>query len=143
MGNSQPEKKVNVGQAKDEVLGIFGRPNGPPPNQQILDRAKQADSIGIWTLAPRDTLIVAFKEDVVTSYWHEDPEGGAPNAPSKAEAVAGKIAEVGASLYFSRVCPGIYRRPALLMSAADMEVLQACNANGFMLFGLYIYTGGN
>jgi hypothetical protein len=27
------------------------------------------------------------------------------------------------------------------MTAADLRVLQACDASGFMLFGVYLYTG--
>jgi outer membrane protein assembly factor BamE (lipoprotein component of BamABCDE complex) len=141
-GQSGPAKRVSIGQAKEEVLRIFGRPNGPPPSQHILDRAKPVDSIGIWTLSPRDMLVVAFRDDKVSSFWHEDTEGNTPSAPSKTDTVLGKVGQVADSLYFTSVCPAIYRKPALLMTAGDVQVLQACNANGFMLFGVYLYTGG-
>jgi hypothetical protein len=137
-----PGDKVNIGEAKEEVLRRLGRPNGPPPSQHALDQAKEGDSIGAWAVSPRDTLVVTFRENVVSSFWHEGPDESASSTPSKAETIAGKVAEIGASLYYTSVCPGIYRKPALFMTAADVQILQGCNANGFMLFGVYLYTGG-
>ena len=83
--------------------------------------------------------MVAFRENVVSSFWHEALRD---STPSKADRVVGKVVNVAASLYFTRVCPAIHRKPAFLMTAADVQVLQACDANGAMLFGVYLYTGG-
>jgi hypothetical protein len=43
----------------------------------------------------------------------------------------------------SHYCPQVYRIPLIFMDANAAQWLQACNANGFMLFGMYVYTGGN
>jgi hypothetical protein len=146
--------KVMIGQAQDEVFRIMGRPDGPRPSQSVLDKVKEGDLIAVWTISPEDTMVVTFREDVVNSLWHEPPVGSAPKGgtptrstltttePTKADTVVEKVANVASGIYLAAVCPGIYRKPALFMTAADMQSLQVCNANGFMLFGMYLYTGG-
>jgi hypothetical protein len=47
------------------------------------------------------------------------------------------------AVYLGAVCPRIYRKPVIWMTAADMQLIQTCNANGFMVLGLYIYKGQN
>jgi hypothetical protein len=56
--------------------------------------------------------------------------------------IAEKVANVAANGYLSWACPAAYRKPWLFMTNNDVQLMQLCNANGFMLFGLYVYTGG-
>jgi hypothetical protein len=98
---------------------------------------------GLWKLSSADTLVVVFWENEVIDVEHEFPANNSPTSPRGAETTAGKIVEVGARLYPTGACPAVYRKPALLLTAADAQLFQVCNANGFMLLGLYIYTGNN
>jgi hypothetical protein len=64
-----------------------------------------------------------------------------PPAPGKAERVVRTVANSALALYLTQACPSLYRKPMLFLTGNDVQVIQQCNANGFMLFGLYIYTG--
>ncbi len=51
------------------------------------------------------------------------------------------LINVAAQLYLTTVCPQLSRKPLLFLTATDLQTLQSCNANGFLIFGLYVYTG--
>jgi hypothetical protein len=139
---SSATPEVRIGQSKEEVLRQLGRPNGAL-TRSIVERLRVGDSFGLWKLSPVDTLVVVFRENEVIDIEHEFAANNSPTSPRGAETTAGKIVEVGARLYLTGACPAVYRKPALLLTAADAQLFQICNANGFMLLGLYIYTGNN
>ena len=65
--------------------------------------------------------------------------------PSKKERFLAGLAiatAVAVGLSFEAVCSQVYRKPLILMTANDYQNLQSCNANGYMLNGVYLYTGG-
>lgn len=55
---------------------------------------------------------------------------------------AERIGNAAAQFTLAMVCPRVYQKPIIFMTANDVAWLQVCNANGFMLFGIYVYTGG-
>lgn len=73
------------------------------------------------------------------------PQQQAQQAPEakhpKLERALGIIADAASQVSLTTVCPKIYRKPVVFMAANDVQWLQACNANGYMLFGIYMYTG--
>jgi hypothetical protein len=67
----------------------------------------------------------------------QQPESKHP----KLERALGMILDVTAQVSLTTECPKIYRKPVVFMTANDVQWLQACNSNGYMLFGIYMYTG--
>ena len=86
---------------------------------------------------------ITFLDDKVQSI---DPlkNGGKQKSDGhpKWAAFAQAALQTAVTIQYGQVCPQIYRKPVLFFSANDYQWLQACNANGYMLFGVYIYTGG-
>jgi hypothetical protein len=95
----------------------------------------------IWLKLERHSHQGEFEAVQIKRYLADGSSADAPSKASTAATVATKVADVAGRLYLTHYCPQVYQKPVLLMTASDYQLLQACNANGFMLFGLYLYTG--
>lgn len=140
----EPPPHIEVGQRREDVEKALGQPDGY--------KTQKGGVTEDWILSPQDTLLVTFKHDQVVSSRHAFRTSGKPDSTSAtAERVehpsesggttAERVARVDQGLYLSQACPAIYRKPLFFMTASDGQLLQACNANGFMLFGIYVYNG--
>lgn len=124
--------QVKVGQTVEEVERILGKPFG--------EEAKGGRLAREWRLSPEDTLLVVFKNNRVRSIRHLDLRPK-PETPGQEGRAIEKAAGIALGIYLAHFCPAAYRKPLLLMNASDAQLLQQCNANGFMLFGMYVYRG--
>lgn len=143
-----PPPHIEVGQRREDVEKALGQPDGY--------KTQNGGVTEDWILSPQDTLLVTFKHDLVVSTRHAFRASGAPDSTSttarhkraerpseSGETTAERVARVAQGLYLSQACPAIYRKPLFFMTATDGQLLQTCNANGFMLFGIYLYNGGS
>jgi hypothetical protein len=140
------------------VVEIIGRPPnrylGGDETYRVRDGGDLAE---VWQGTAGDfNLVVIFKNKKVKAFaaatpmyaesyaledrnHHAVQETPSENAgPGNAERVVNAIS----GAYLTWACPGVYRKPVLWMTAADVQLVQACNANGYMLFGMYFYMGG-
>jgi hypothetical protein len=129
---------IVVGQTSAEVAELLGKPD------TVTSFKKKGKFIWYYHL-----LAVTFRSGKVTkvqtfSEQSNDlstPTSETPSTPSRAERAAGVAVDIAARFALANVCPNVYRKPLLFMNANDLQWLQACNANGFMFFGVYVYTG--
>jgi S-formylglutathione hydrolase FrmB len=140
---------VEVGQTRAEVYKLMGASSCDWPS--CSSHRERNTLIEEWR-GSDNTLWIRFKDHaahgssetdyrVATVKRYVDHHTAAANGPSKSEEVAGKVANTVNSIYLTWACPKIYRVPLFWMTAEQYQLLVQCNANGFMLFGLYLYTG--
>lgn len=90
--------------------------------------------------AYKDGQPVAATDNVLHWDFRIPPPTPAPTQ-SKGARILDRVADAVGQLSLGQICPSLYRKPMVYMSANDMQWLQACNTNGYMFFGLYVYTG--
>jgi outer membrane protein assembly factor BamE (lipoprotein component of BamABCDE complex) len=158
-------QSVQLGQTLAEVHALLGTPTAHS-EQLAASHPEQwaASHTETWDISRHDALSVRFDGGKVAWTKHFDPNpwqhdtttnvtgSGETGSPSKGpsrwsrfgaamEKVGNVALGVGVQYTLSQVCPDVYRKPMIFMTANDLQWLQACNANGYMLFGLYVYTG--
>ena len=147
--------QIKVGQTITEVHALIGKPNRPTTRRQweewnILSDGKQvilevqysADGVVLWAHRFVDQSNGNTPKDIQDRREWANRDRGV-SGQSEAPNLADKIVNVGQGLLLSHYCPQIYRTPLVLMNANTAQWLKSCDANGFMLFGLYVYTGPN
>ena len=124
------ERSLLVGpnQTPDQVRSIMG------PPEDVKGRRKGDDSNATWYYAspstePFATLGVTFSRGKVKRIrlMDEEAQAAAAARPSKAD----KVLQIGATLYLAWACPQIRRKPIVLLTTDDVELLQACKSAGF------------
>jgi hypothetical protein len=138
--------QIKVGQTIADVHALVGEPDyvrnlhfhASSRVRQVRDTWK--DQNGYFE--------VCYEGGIVVSFEHRQLMQQQAPVPTKISrekinlgGVADKVISVAVSGYFSWACPAVYRKSLLFMTANDVQLLQQCNANGFMLFGMYVYTG--
>jgi hypothetical protein len=57
-------------------------------------------------------------------------------------AVAGEVAgAVTIQVSIQVACTDVYNKPAWTMTAGDWQLLRSCAANGYWVYGRYVYVG--
>ena len=124
------------------VVAFTIEPNGIPTNfaiKQGLGGGLDEAAIGAlmkWRFTPasKDGVPIAENVNMVEfSFPQNQPQA------SKAERVVNSVAGAVNGVLLQHYCPGIYRTPMMFMNASQYQMLQQCNANGYMLFGVYLY----
>jgi hypothetical protein len=133
--------QVKAGQTVAEVHALIGEPNQPGYGQwerwnipsdggrQIVFQVKFADGIAEYAHSYVDQSDGSTGKDKIKQ----------TETPSRAATVVNKVADAVDGLMLVHYCPQVYRIPLIFMDATAYQWLQACNANGFMLFGVYVY----
>jgi hypothetical protein len=129
--------KIRQGQLGDEVHYAIGQPTAQwqeKHGKQRYEEYAASDGRVLLGFRLRDGQ---YPLDTIRF----DPLVPAQAGPSSSS-VVDKVASVVDRFYLTYYCPKIYQRPLMWMTAAEYQLLQACNANGFMFFSMYFYTGG-
>lgn len=136
---------ISLGAAIDVVQKTCGKPQHKEGWSHEIDvagrpRKQHSEELYYWTFN------VIFTEGKATQIIVTDNaiilgRSGGSSHP-KLAAFLEKADQVATQMTFSTVCPKVYRTPLILMDANAYQWLQACNANGYMLFGGYVYIGG-
>ena len=122
---------IKIGESREDVINIMGAPDGSS------SRRKKRETTDDWMISNYDTLIVTFRNDRAVKIRHLYSHPAVEDAGN----AGNKVVSIANRLYLVFTCPALYRRPVLFLTTADIQVIQQCNANGYMLFGAYIYTG--
>ena len=149
--------RLKGGMGEAQVLKIVGR----SPDRILTSKGDRlvidgGDHAEVWDWPKERSLLVIFKHDKVETFFTATPESAEdyalkrkPQEPQRVYSAesgnAGgveRVANAISGVYLTYACPRVYRKPVIWMTAADVQLVQACNANGFMAFGVYVYTGG-
>lgn len=134
----QPDaiRQPMVGQMAEQVSALLGKPDGI----DHLHNRKQGNFIWYYRPDSHDTLMLTFVGEKVKRIKTFNSSSDA-HPPRNLDRSVGIALDIATRVAFVNVCPKVYRLPVLFMNANELQWLQACNASGFMLFGLYVYTG--
>jgi hypothetical protein len=144
--------QIKVGQTMTEVHALIGKPNRPAHRQQweewntpsdgkqVLEVQYDKDGIVLWAHKFIDQSRGSSEKDKIEEAEIANRDQGA-GTQSKAANVVDRVATAAQGVMLTHDCPRVYQTPLIFMNANDVQWLQACNANGFMLFGMYVFTG--
>lgn len=119
-------RTATVGESQHDVEARLGPPAGW--------RRKGKDVTETWILSPTATLVLTIRNERVSKVRYQGRS--APNA-----GITDRVVDAAAGIVLTQACPALYRKPMLFLTTNDVATLRQCDANGYMLFGLYIYTG--
>ena len=64
-----------------------------------------------------------------------------PREHPKWRAFGEAVDRIGSQAIMGNVCPKVYRTPFVFMTPEAWQWVRVCDANGYMAFGFYVYTG--
>lgn len=132
---SPPDRLLKLNLTKSEVEALVGKPKKVRVSGRYRSEEWTYATFHVWFNAQSGKVNeVATNEQIKTMK--------ADDRRRRSITIATAAAGIAQQVIFQQTCPQIYRIPLLLMNAAQYQWLQACNANGFMLFGFYVFTGG-
>lgn len=143
--------RIKRGMARWQVHDVAGRLPDRYFGYTETHRVNHGDSAEAYH-TPKNDLVVFYKNDKAKAVAEVSPANVESfvitERPAKPETAydAGPstvehVANMASGIYLSAVCPRVYQKPVIWMNAGELQLLQTCNANGFMLFGAYFYTG--
>jgi len=135
---SQRAPMIHAGQPRAVVIALMGEPDR---DRSVRHRGGCTHAMDCWQISASEVLAVFYDKQRAVEYIYRvgprDTQDRDPQAPTTADKVAGAVSRASLTL----ACPAVYRKPVLFMTASDVALIQTCNANGWMLFGMYIYAG--
>ena len=143
--------QIKAGQTITDVHALLGKPNRPgyrpqweewnisPDSKRVLEVQYDKEGVVLWVHNFVDQSNGNTPKDIQDRQEWANRDRGA-SAQSETT-VADKVAGAAAGVYYSWACPTVFRKSVWLMTANDAQLIRQCNANGFMLFGIYVYTG--
>jgi hypothetical protein len=151
--------RLKDGLKEPEVRAIMSRAPDRFVNGSDSRRVVDGDVAEVWDFPNQSSLVVVLKRKKVSRFttasfdsvdtfvleagYHRvyDPASDTGGGSGNGDGVQ-RVANAINGFYLTYACPRAYRKPVIWMTAADVQLVQACNANGFMFFGAYVYTGG-
>lgn len=131
---------LKTGQTLEQVSALMGFPDAVEhrDSAHFADGVKDGNAVWLYRTRPGTSgknLSVTFATGKVTKIrsgkFAYAPEPNEPKTHEKLERIAGAVLEVTLSVYLSRVCPQVRRKPVILLSADDVQTVQVCTASGF------------